>query len=154
MGNWIGPSNSQEHAAEQLSYACFSHECPSVPGRQADSLHKLFVHQRWIYFTGWKAVQPPTTRPPPAFLDLFSLQWEIINNSVDVWRLTLMILPLLHLLSLSWFDVDFLLHPMFGKLDLPDSSILLLPTYKQKLKQTAPTVKTICWWSEESDSAF
>ncbi|XP_051533961.1 uncharacterized protein LOC127429144 [Myxocyprinus asiaticus] len=40
--------------------------------------------------------------------------------------------------------------PPFGKSD--HSSILLLPAYRQKLKQEAPALRTIQCWSDQSDS--
>ncbi|KAK0149801.1 ABC transporter G family member 23 [Merluccius polli] len=43
-----------------------------------------------------------------------------------------------------------LLRPPFGKSD--HASILLLPAYKQRLKQTAPTMRSIHRWSDQSDA--
>ncbi|KAI4883698.1 hypothetical protein NFI96_031572 [Prochilodus magdalenae] len=40
--------------------------------------------------------------------------------------------------------------PPFGKSD--HSSILLLPTYRQKLKQAPPTIREVHRWSDQSDS--
>ncbi|KAI4888337.1 hypothetical protein NFI96_027462, partial [Prochilodus magdalenae] len=40
--------------------------------------------------------------------------------------------------------------PPFGKSD--HSSILLLPTYRQKLKQAQPTIREVHRWSDQSDS--
>ncbi|KAI4883365.1 hypothetical protein NFI96_001066 [Prochilodus magdalenae] len=40
--------------------------------------------------------------------------------------------------------------PPFGKSD--HSSILLLPTYRQKLKQALPTIREVHRWSDQSDS--
>ncbi len=40
--------------------------------------------------------------------------------------------------------------PPFGKSD--HSSVLLLPTYRQKLKREAPTLRTIQCWSDQSDA--
>ncbi|XP_051537628.1 uncharacterized protein LOC127431288 [Myxocyprinus asiaticus] len=42
--------------------------------------------------------------------------------------------------------------PPFGKSD--HSSILLLPAYRQKLKQEAPTLRKIQCWSDQSDSTL
>jgi hypothetical protein len=40
--------------------------------------------------------------------------------------------------------------PPFGKSD--HNSILLIPAYKQKLKQEAPVTRSITKWSEEADA--
>ncbi len=40
--------------------------------------------------------------------------------------------------------------PPFGKSD--QSSVLLLPTYRQKLKREAPALRTIQCWSDQSDA--
>jgi hypothetical protein len=40
--------------------------------------------------------------------------------------------------------------PPFGKSD--HNSILLIPAYKQKLKQEAPVMRSIKKWSEEADA--
>ncbi|CDQ99807.1 unnamed protein product [Oncorhynchus mykiss] len=42
--------------------------------------------------------------------------------------------------------------PPFGKAD-PDS-ILLIPAYRQKLKQEAPTLRSVQRWSDQSDSTL
>ena len=41
-------------------------------------------------------------------------------------------------------------HPLFGKSD--HNSILLIPSYKLKLKQKAPVTRSIKKWSEEADA--
>lgn len=45
-----------------------------------------------------------------------------------------------------------LLCPQFGKSD--HSFVLLLPTYRQKLKQAPPTFKEIQMWSDQQDEAL
>ncbi len=40
--------------------------------------------------------------------------------------------------------------PAFGKSD--HSSVLLLPAYRQKLKRKAPALRTIKYWSDQSDA--
>jgi hypothetical protein len=48
-------------------------------------------------------------------------------------------------------DVNKALHrPPFGKSD--HNSILLIPAYKQKLKQEEPVTRSIKKWSEEADA--
>jgi hypothetical protein len=42
--------------------------------------------------------------------------------------------------------------PSFGKSD--QDSILLLPTYRQKLKQEVPVLRTIQCWSDQSESTL
>ncbi len=41
-------------------------------------------------------------------------------------------------------------HPPFGKSD--HSSVLLLPAYRQKLKREAPALRTVQFWSDQSDT--
>jgi hypothetical protein len=55
-----------------------------------------------------------------------------------------------HCYSKFWDAYKALPHPPFGKSD--DDSILLLPSYQQKLKQEVPMLRSIQRWSDQSDS--
>ena len=55
-----------------------------------------------------------------------------------------------HLYSTRRYAYKALPHPPFGKSD--HYSILLIPAYKQQLKQEAPVTRSIKKWSDEADA--